>query len=314
MIDFTHPAWQTFAQQLLAQDAVSVRDRNLQPLIGLLRSHQLLLSLGAHQYQLTPAGRRYLQRELTLAKLSSAPPSPEEWIHAQGWQLKERINQRVLAALYRKGEQPFSTAEQIDFEDKGITPCGDGVLRLRATHPFSLFLQGGQLLDAAPWLQGLGELSLPERSLARLGKLIWPGQEPARVITTDSLGIFTELVMPDDCILVYGEREAPHLLAPLLAALPRGVRWHHITRLDPAGAARVQALAARFARPASWWLPRDLAPLMMHYGLPLSGPRAWEPSLLPSAFRTACHPLIAAQQGLCAEVMALASSWEALAG
>ncbi|EOD55647.1 hypothetical protein [Aeromonas molluscorum] len=314
MIDFTHPAWQTFAQQLLAQDMVSVRDRNLQPLIGLLRSHQLLLSLGAHQYQLTPAGRRYLQRELTLAKLSVAPPSPEEWIHAQGWQLKERVNQRVLAALYRKDEQPFSTAEQIDFEDKGISLCGDGLLRLRASHPFSLFLQGGQLLDAAPWLQGLGEISLPERSLARLGKLIWPGQEPVRVITTDSLGIFTELVMPKDSILVWGDREAPHLLMPLLAALPLGVSWHHITSLDPAGAARVQALAARIARPASWWLPRDLAPFMTHYGSPLAGARAWEPSVLPRAFRSACHLLIAARQGLSAEAMALASSWDAVSG
>lgn len=312
MIDFTHPTWQAFARELLAQARVRVRDRNLHPLVALLRDNQLLRSFGGQQVELTPAGRRYLQRELTLASLACAPPSPEEWIHGQGWQLRERVNRDVLAALYRKGDQLFGAAEQIDFEDKGVGLCADAALRLRASRPFSLFMQGGQLLDAGPWLQALGELSLPERSLAGLGKLIWPDDEPARLITTERLGVFAELALPEDALLAWAPGEALHLLAPLLAALPPGVSWHHVTDLDPAGAARVQTLAARFARPASWWLPRDLAPLMATYATPLADHRGWEPSQLPQALCRACHPLIAAQQGLEADVMALALTWQAL--
>ncbi len=60
-------------------------------------------------------------------------------MHAQGWQLGEQVNERVLAALYRKSEVNFTPNEQIDFEDKGIRLCADQLLRLRAAQPFSLF-------------------------------------------------------------------------------------------------------------------------------------------------------------------------------
>lgn len=173
LIDFTHPEWRALAQQLLRGGPQAVRGRQWQPLIGMLRDNQLLLALGNHHYELTPAGHRYLTRELMLAKMASAPPEPEEWLQSHGWQLGERVNERVLAALYRKGEGHFSPIEQIDFEDKGIRLCTDLPLRLRAARPFSLFLSGGTLLDAAPWLQTLGEVALPARTLAQLGKILW---------------------------------------------------------------------------------------------------------------------------------------------
>lgn len=94
-------------------------------------------------------------------------------MHAQGWQLGEQVNERVLAALYRKSEVNFTPNEQIDFEDKGIRLCADQLLRLRAVQPFNLFFSGGTLIDAAPWLQALGEVALPERTLAGLGKILW---------------------------------------------------------------------------------------------------------------------------------------------
>lgn len=312
MIDFSHPQWRELARQLLDNPTSVVRARQWQPLLGLLKDNQLLLALGNHHYELTPAGRRYLARELTLAEIATAPPTPEEWLHGQGWQLAEQVNERVLAALYRKSEVSFSPNEQIDFEDKGIRLCTDQLLRLRASEPFSLFFSGGTLLDAAPWLQALGEVALPERNLAGLGKILWGEGGLLRVITTDSVGAFAELVLPAGTLLVWSPASAQQALQRVIAALPPQVQWSHLTSLDPSGVDRVLTLAQRLGRPASWWLPTSLAPIMAAYALPLTDSRPWEPSRIPKSLLAVCSGLVESNGGLSAEVCALAPQWHAI--
>ena len=312
MIDFSHPEWRALAQQLLSHSPVVIRGRQWQPLVGLLKDNQLLLAHGSHSYELTPAGRRYLTRELMLVEIATAPPEPEEWLHAQGWQLGEQVNERVLAALYRKSEVNFTPNEQIDFEDKGIRLCADQLLRLRAAQPFSLFFSSGTLIDATPWLQALGEVALPERTLAGLGKILWGEGNIERVITTDSVGAFAELLLESGCLLVWAPPSASLALQQVVAALPPNVLWSHLTALDPAGVDRVQALAQRLGRPASWWLPRDLAPIKEAYAAPLQDARPWEPSRIPRPLRAWCSDLVESNRGLSAEVCALASGWHAI--
>ncbi|HHQ4552042.1 TPA: hypothetical protein ACSPZ7_000176 [Aeromonas veronii] len=312
MIDFSHPEWRALAQQLLSHSPVVIRGRQWQPLVGLLKDNQLLLAHGSHSYELTPAGRRYLTRELMLVEIATAPPEPEEWLHAQGWQLGEQVNERVLAALYRKSEVNFTPNEQIDFEDKGIRLCADQLLRLRAAQPFSLFFSGGTLLDAAPWLQALGEVALPERTLAGLGKILWGEGNIERVITTDSVGAFAELPLDTGTLLVWAPPSAPLALQQVVAALPPNVLWSHLTALDPAGVDRLQALAQRLGRPASWWLPRDLAPILSAYTQPLTEARPWEPSRIPKSLLAVCSGLVESNGGLSAEVCALAPAWHAV--
>ncbi|HDZ8967053.1 TPA: hypothetical protein RUX96_004020 [Aeromonas dhakensis] len=312
MIDFSHPQWRELARQLLDNPTSVVRARQWQPLLGLLKDNQLLLALGNHHYELTPAGRRYLTRELMLAEIATAPPTPEEWLHGQGWQLAEQVNERVLAALYRKSEVSFTPNEQIDFEDKGIRLCSDQQVRLRAPQPFSLFFSGGTLLDAAPWLQALGEVALPERNLASLGKILWGEGELLRVITTDSVGAFAELVLPAGTLLIWASASAQQALQQVIAALPPQVQWSHLTSLDPSGVDRVLTLAQRLGRPASWWLPTVLAPIMTAYALPLADSRPWEPSRIPKSLLAVCSGLVEANGGLSAEVCALAPQWHAI--
>ncbi|MGU5578972.1 hypothetical protein [Aeromonas hydrophila] len=312
MIDFSHPQWRELARQLLDNPTSVVRARQWQPLLGLLKDNQLLLALGNHHYELTPAGRRYLTRELTLAEIATAPPTLEEWLHGQGWQLAEQVNERVLAALYRKSEASFSPNEQIDFEDKGIRLCADQLLRLRAPQPFSLFFSGGALLDASPWLQALGEVALPERTLAGLGKILWGEGELLRVITTDSVGAFAELVLPAGTLLVWAPASAQQALQQVIAALPPQVQWSHLTSLDPSGVDRVLTLAQRLSRPASWWLPTSLAPIMAAYALPLTDSRPWEPSRIPKPLLAVCSGLVESNGGLSAEVCVLAPQWHAI--
>lgn len=312
MIDFSHPQWRELARQLLDNPTSVVRARQWQPLLGLLKDNQLLLALGNHHYELTPAGRRYLTRELTLAEIATAPPTPEEWFHGQGWQLAEQVNERVLAALYRKSEVSFSPNEQIDFEDKGIRLCADQLLRLRASEQFSLFFSGGTLLDSAPWLQALGEVALPERTLAGLGKILWGEGELLRVITTDSVGAFAELVLPAGTLLIWAPASAQQALQQVIAALPPQVQWSHLTSLDPSGVDRVLTLAQRLGRPASWWLPTSLAPIMAAYALPLTDSRPWEPSRIPKSLLAVCSGLVESNGGLSAEVCALAPQWHVI--
>lgn len=312
MIDFSHPQWRQLARQLLDHSPVVIRARQYLPLVGLLKDNQLLLALGNHCYELTPAGRRYLTRELMLAEIATAPPEPEEWLQAHGWQLGERVNDRVLAALYRKPEASFSPVEQIDFEDKGIRLCADQLLRLRAPVPFSLFFSCGTLLDAAPWLQALGEVAVPERTLSGLGKILWGEGEIERVITTDSVGAFAELSLCAGTLLVWAPATAQLALQQMVAALPPKVQWSHLTSLDPAGVDRVLALAQRLGRPASWWLPTGLPPIMAAYAQPLTDSRPWEPSRIPKPLLAVCSRLVESNGGLSAEVCALAPAWHAI--
>ena len=312
MIDFSHPQWRQLARQLLDHSPVVIRARQYLPLVGLLKDNQLLLAFGNHSYELTPAGRRYLTRELMLAEIATAPPEPEEWLQAHGWQLGERVNDRVLAALYRKPEATFSPVEQIDFEDKGIRLCADQLLRLRAPVPFSLFFSGGTLLDAAPWLQVLGEVAVPERTLAGLGKILWGEGEIERVITTDSVGAFAELSLCAGTLLVWAPATAQLALQQMVAALPPKVQWSHLTSLDPAGVDRVLALAQWLGRPASWWLPTSLPPIMAAYAQPLTDSRPWEPSRIPKPLLAVCSSLVESNGGLSAEVCALAPAWHAI--
>ena len=312
VIDFSHPEWRALAQQLLGHSPVVIRGRQWQPLVGLLKDNQLLLAHGSNSYELTPAGRRYLTRELMLAEIATAPPEPEEWLHAQGWQLGEQVNERVLAALYRKSDVNFTPNEQIDFEDKGIRLCADQLLRLRAAQPFSLFFSSGTLIDAAPWLQALGEVALPERTLAGLGKILWGEGNIERVITTDSVGAFAELLLESGCLLVWAPPSASLALQQVVAALPPNVLWSHLTALDPAGVDGVRARAQRLGRPASWWQPRDLSPIKKAYAAPLQDARPWEPSRIPRPLRAWCSDLVESNRGLSAEVCALASGWHAI--
>ncbi|WP_314921772.1 hypothetical protein [Aeromonas piscicola] len=312
MIDFSHPQWRELARQLLDHSPLVIRARQYLPLVGLLKDNQLLLALGNHSYELTPAGRRYLTRELMLAEIATAPPAPEEWLQAHGWQLGERVNERVLAALYRKPEATFSPNEQIDFEDKGIRLCADQLLRLRAPQPFSLFFSGGTLLDAAPWLLALGELALPERTLAGLGKILWGEGTIERVITTDSVGAFAELALCAGSLLVWAPMTAQVALQQVVAALPPNVQWSHLTSLDPAGVDRTLTLAQRLGRPASWWLPTAFSPIVSAYALPLGDGRPWEPSRIPKSLLAVCSGLVESNGGLSAEVCALAPEWHAV--
>ena len=95
------------------------------------------------------------------------------------------------------------------------------------------------------------------------------------MITTDSVGAFAELPLEPGTLLVWAPPSAPLALQQVVAALPPNVLWSHLTALDPAGVDRLQALAQRLGRPASWWLPRDLAPILSAYAQPLTKARPW---------------------------------------
>ena len=132
------------------------------------------------------------------------------------------------------------------------------------------------------------------------------------MITTDSVGAFAELMLPAGTLLVWAPASAQQALQQVIAALPPQVQWSHLTSLDPSGVDRVLTLAQRLGRPASWWLPTSLAPIMVAYALPLTDSRPWEPSRIPKSLLAVCSGLVESNGGLSAEVCALAPQWHAI--
>jgi len=90
------------------------------------------------------------------------------------------------------------------------------------------------------------------------------------------------------------------------------VQWHHLTNLDPMGVDRVLTLAQRLGRPASWWLPREVAAIISTYAHTLVDVRPWEPSRIPRPLLAICSALVESNSGLSADVCALAPQWHAI--
>ena len=185
--------------------------------------------------------------------MASAPPEPGEGCNptAGNWGEGQRAG---AGGPVSQGEGISAPSSRSTSKTKGIRLCSDLPLRLRAARR-SACSQRRHPAGCRPWLQTLGEVALPARTLAQLARSSGEG-EIQRVITTDAVGAFAELPLPADALLVWYPAGIPGTLEPLIAALPPQTLWSHLTALDPAGVDRVLALAQRLGRPASWWLPR----------------------------------------------------------
>ncbi len=135
--------------------------------------------------------------------------------------------------------------------------------------------------------------------------------EIQRVISTDSVGAFAELSLPDDALLVWLPAQDPGALQPLIAALPPQTLWSHLTALRP-GRCR-QGAGIGPAAGASGKLVAAPGSGSHQGGLccPSAGRRPWEPSRIPRPLRAWCSDLVESNRGLSAEVCALASGWHA---
>jgi len=92
-----------------------------------------------------------------------------------------------LASLLKGSRDHRWTARELEhIREQGIEPTHDGLLRLRANIPFSLFFRDGDILDTGQLLALSGELCLPDGALGRLQKLLWQGEPPERIVTVDN--------------------------------------------------------------------------------------------------------------------------------
>lgn len=263
----------------------SLESRHGRDLLALLQAVGGVRPVGrSARYVLTGVGRTYLTGQL--AQLTPMAPDKRAPLQTLGVTLPSPLNQACFHALWH-GDSKHPRAECHDdplLAD--VTLTQDEVIRLRTLDPLILVDQQGQRQEMAAVMALLGELALPERALARLTAIEWPGQ---RVITVENKGAFVDYPLQPGQLLLFAPGRNTSLAKRLIRLLPEQPQWAHFGDLDQRGVDIAVELARTLHRPAMLWLPCELQPYLDHYARPVrafapdSGKIPWRVQTPPSA-------------------------------
>jgi len=282
------------SEKLLALEAgqgillTSAAGRELDEMLGSVGGVQPV-GRGARR-QLTERGRAFLTTQLAQAA-EAQPWSGEVALAALGCQLPEAINGATLSGLWlRDCKAALSPSQLARVAELGCQVLADEVIRLRTLTPLRLIDKEGRAHDMTPVISLLGELALPERALAGLAGVEWPGRQ---IVTVENKGAFVDYPLQPGELLLYvpGRNTAP------------------------------AELAQATGRPLALWLPRNLADYLPHYARPLSRPSAEQQGKIPwqsqlwgrgsgSALTEALNHLVVNKCWLEQEVLVTARQWQ----
>lgn len=295
----------------------SLNSRHGRELMQLLQAVDGLKPVGrSARYVLTDAGRTYLGGQL--AQGGPSMPDKREQLQALGVALPSSLNQASFNALWYGDSKHQHRETHLHPLGDRLTLTQDEVIRLRTQDPLWLIDLHGQHHDMTAPLALLGELSLPERGLARLSAIHWQGTQ---VITVENKGAFVDYPLTPGQLLLFAPGRNTTLAKRLIPLLPVDVQWAHFGDLDQRGIDIAVELASGLQRPAMLWLPRELASYLAHYARPVpkfaagSGkiPWRWPPSADDAAVQRS-HPWLATLMAqacwLEQEVLLTATHWQ----
>lgn len=216
--------------------------------------------------QLTERGRDFLTTRLR--ETHTEDWSGETVLASLGGHLPSAINGATLSGLWlRDCKAALSQAHLARADELGIRVWGDELIRLRCEGALSLRWQNGRRYCGDESMTMLGELALPERSLAGLQEIEWQG---AQIVTVENKGAFVDLPLLPGILLIYVPGRNTRLAKQVLPRLPSAVPWAHAGDLDQRGLDIATELARAISRPPALWLPTQVTDYVRHYGKPLT--------------------------------------------
>jgi len=282
---------------LLSQPQVRVRKRWAQLQINLWQEQGWVEALTEPElFRLLPAGRRHLAAALLEHELR-ARPDAEASLQQLGLELPALCHHKVLASLLKGSRDHRWTARELEhIREQGIEPTHDGLLRLRANIPFSLFFRDGDILDTGQLLALSGELCLPDGALGRLQKLLWQGEPPERIVTVDNRAAYVAMPMRRGQLVLLAPPGHTGLCEQFISSLTPNFHWLHHTDLHPKSILRANAFAERLGRPLELLLPARLAQIVACYGRTLPADESWQNAGISGELMQQLSPLI--EQGM----------------
>ena len=238
------------------------------------------------------------------------PRSRRSRLQSHGWQL----GRRSTIGCWRP-----STAREASFSPirtESTSKTGDPVVPRSAASACALHARSASSSAAAPLLDATlasdpGEVALPARTWQGLARSSGGG-EIQRVISTDCVGAFAELRSARR--RPAGRGIPPRIPAPcsLIAALPPHTLWSHLTA--PGTGRRRQGADAGPAAgaPGELVAAADLVPIKARLRCASAGQPPVGAGPLPRPLLALCADLVESNQGLSAEVCALAPDWHAV--
>lgn len=284
-------------EALLSQPQIRVRKRWAQLQIQLWQEQGWVESLAEPElFRLLPAGRRHLAAAVLEHELR-ARPDAEASLQQLGLELPAQCHHKVLASLLKGSrEHSWSASELAHMREQGIEPTHDGLLRLRANIPFSLFFRDGDILDTGQLLALSGELCLPDAALGRLQKLLWQGEPPERIVTVDNRAAYVAMPMRRGQLVLLAPPGHTRLCEQFISSLTPNFHWVHHTDLHPKAILRAQAFAERLSRSLVLLLPPRLSEIVGCYGRALSSGECWDGAGLSGELLQQLAPLV--EQGM----------------
>ncbi|MCH7350090.1 Wadjet anti-phage system protein JetD domain-containing protein [Aeromonas sp. A04] len=298
----------------------SLDSKHGRELLALLQAVSGVKPVGrSARHTLTPAGHDYLAKQL--AHTTPQMPDMRGSVQALGVSLPSRLNQASFHALWHGDSKHPRSDTDPDQAAMDIALTQDEVIRLRTLSPLSLIDQDGQRHEMRAPMALLGELALPERSLARLQGIEWQGRQ---IVTVENKGAFVDYPLQAGDLLLYVPGRNTRLARQVIPLLPAAVPWAHFGDLDQRGLDIATELAGAIHRPLALWLPETLMAYIHHYARPLTrqleGQQASRGKIPWGAAPTAGRPgdllaealthLIAHGLWLEQEVLVLARRWQ----
>ncbi|MGY3960063.1 Wadjet anti-phage system protein JetD domain-containing protein [Aeromonas popoffii] len=244
----------------------SLDSKHGQELLALLQAVGGVKPVGrSARYMLTPEGHDYLAKQLTQTMPQML--DKRDSVQTLGLTLPSPLNQASFHALWHgDSKHPRSDTGPVQGA-MDIALTQDEVIRLRTLSPLSLIDLGGQHHEMTAQMALLGELALPERSVARLQGIEWQGRQ---IVTVENKGAFVDYPLQAGDLLLYVPGRNTKLARQVIPLLPAAVPWAHFGDLDQRGLDIATELAGAIHRPLALWLPDTLMAYIHHYARPLT--------------------------------------------
>lgn len=269
VLDWQSPLLQEAAIKLYQQQSIQADDVSTPLISVLLESHWLIADDLAQHYVLTDRGVTGIEQllDLRVPHWRRLAEHLDEGLGEQRRQmltrwhfLEERLRSDVPHVLNRSVAEASLGCEAQWLDDPvfseplpDIRTTEDRTLHLRGHLDLKLQREHHAAIALAPIWEQLHEAVLSERDLMDVTEP--EGDMPFMVMTVEDRGVFMDLPVPDQLLLVWAPGPDTTLVSQLLRWIPQFVPHVHFGHLDHQGLLLAEQLGRESQRPVRRFIP-----------------------------------------------------------
>ncbi len=306
MVDLDDPvltqAPVAFIERCLRKPVIRIRQKWAVMLIHLWRQRGWMNGLSNDQYQLTDAGREVLSAFLAVHQTSAH----ETVLQSLNIRLPERIPTAVFNELFFNISVEEREKLQIEHQIQVYVPQ---YFSLRTNQSFQLFLNSGELINCSEILRQWAEVTLPEKAIHQVSKVLWENPTQIQLITIDDYQTFHALPIHEHQVLIYAPIEHTQLAERFIQAQIHQVSWSHLCDLSPSGLSDASDFAKKLQRDLTLYLPTNLQDFIRQLGHDAAEKLVWPTAKLSRQLQIRLAYLLEHSRTVSQRQMVYAQKW-----